>query len=197
MLQQPQQTLTAPIRRIRFVHVAAFFIVWTGLIGTRLVWLQLIKHHDWVDRAAKQQQRTFEVAPRRGVLYDRNLRELAVTVLAESGYAVPSELGENRSNVAELVAGIVHIDPTDTFTAESSILARLNASRNFAWVARKLTPEQAQRVRELNLKGVYLQKEFTVISPRRRWGMWVSMTKVSAAWSASLKMIFMAHRATS
>ena len=146
-----QPTLTAPIRRIRFVWVAIVFMLWTGVIGSRLAWLQIVRHHDWQDRAAKQQQRTFEVAPRRGVLYDRNLRELAVTVLAESVYAVPSELGDNRANVAELVSGIVHVDPTDSFTSEASILARLNASRNFGWVARKLTPEQAQRVRELNL----------------------------------------------
>ena len=142
-----------------------FFALWTTVIGARLVWLQVVRHHDWVERASKQQQRTFEVAPRRGVLYDRNLRELAVTVLAESVYAVPSELGDNRANVAELISGIVHTDPTDTFTAQTSILARLNASKNFAWIARKLTPEQAQRVRELNLKGVYLQKEFKRFYP--------------------------------
>ena len=165
MLQQSRQTLTAPIRRIRFVYVAICFMLWTSAIGGRLVWLQLVRHHDWVDRAAKQQQRTFEVAPRRGVLYDRNLRELALTVQAESVYAVPSELGDNRAMVAGLVAGIVHSDPTDNFTSESGILARLNASRNFAWMARKLTPEQAVRVRELNLKGVYLQKEFKRFYP--------------------------------
>ncbi len=135
------------------------------MIGGRLVWLQLWNHHDWVERAAKQQQRTFEVAPRRGVLYDRNLRELAVTVLAESVYAVPSELGDNRANVAELLSGIVHVDPTDNFTTQGSILARLNASHNFAWIGRKLSPDQAQRVRELNLKGVYLQKEFKRFYP--------------------------------
>ncbi len=160
-----RQPLTAPIRRVRFVWVAIFFMFWSSIIGGRLFWLQVFRHRDWVDRASKQQQRTFEVAPRRGVLYDRNLRELAVTVLAESVYAVPSELGANRTNVAELIAGIVHSDPTDSFTSQASILARLNASRNFAWIARKLTPEQAQRVRELNLKGVYLQKEFKRFYP--------------------------------
>ena len=132
--QPTQQTMTAPIRRVRFVWVAIAFMCWTALIGGRLVWLQLWHHGDWVERAAKQQQRTFEVAPRRGVLYDRNLRELAVTVLAESVYAVPSELGDNRANVAELLSGIVHSDPTDNFTTQGSILARLNASHNFAWV---------------------------------------------------------------
>ena len=120
MSSQPRPTLTAPIRRIRFVWVTLLFIGWTGLIGGRLFWLQIVRHHEWVERAAKQQQRTFEVAPRRGVLYDRNLRELAVTVLADSIYAVPSELGENRANVANLVASIVHADPTDSFTSESS-----------------------------------------------------------------------------
>ncbi len=164
-MNPPRQTLTAPIRRIRFAYVALFFVVWTCVISGRLFWLQVVRHREWVDRANRQQQRTFEVAPRRGVLYDRNLRELAVTVLAESVYAVPSELGDNRENVSELISGIVHSDPTDNFTSQPAILARLNASRNFAWVARKLTPEQAQRVRELNLKGVYLQKEFKRFYP--------------------------------
>ncbi|GAA3760898.1 penicillin-binding transpeptidase domain-containing protein [Terriglobus aquaticus] len=165
MQTQSRQPLTAPIRRKRFAQVAVFFMAWIAIICGRLVWIQLVKHHDWVERAAKQQQRTFEVAPRRGVLYDRNLRELAVTVLAESVYAVPSELGDNRENVADIISGIVHVDPTDTFTARGSILARLNASRNFAWIARKLTPEQVQRIRELNLKGVYLQKEYKRFYP--------------------------------
>ncbi len=165
MQTQSRQPLTAPIRRKRFAQVAVFFMVWIAVISGRLVWIQVIKHHDWVERAAKQQQRTFEVAPRRGVLYDRNLRELAVTVLAESVYAVPSELGDNRENVADIISSIVHIDPTDTFTARNTILARLNASRNFAWIARKLSPEQVQRIRELNLKGVYLQKEYKRFYP--------------------------------
>ncbi len=52
-----------------------------------------------------------------------------------------------------------------TFTTQGSILARLNASHNFAWIGRKLSPDQAQRVRELNLKGVYLQKEFKRFYP--------------------------------
>ena len=165
MNRQPRQTLTAPIRRIRFVWVAVFFMFWTCVIGGRLFWLQVVKHGEWEKRAAMQQQRTFEIAPRRGVLYDRNLRELAVTVNAQSVYAVPTELGDNRAMAAELLASVVHKDPSYSFTSEKSILARFNASRNFAWVARKLDPETAQRVRELNLKGIYFQKEFKRFYP--------------------------------
>ncbi|MEO6909291.1 MAG: penicillin-binding protein, partial [Edaphobacter sp.] len=165
MKKVPRQTLTAPIRRIRFADVALFFCFWTAVIGARLVWLQVVEHRHYVERAAMQQQRTFEVAPRRGVLYDRNLRELAVTVQVDSVYAVPLELGENRASTAEILARIVHRDPEDRFTSEKQMLARFTASRNFAWVARKLDPETAARVRELNLKGVYFQKEFKRFYP--------------------------------
>ena len=36
---------------------------------------------------------------------------------------------------------------------------------NFAWVARRLDADTAERVRELNLKGVYFQKEFKRFYP--------------------------------
>src|SRR3984957_11538510 len=165
MDKAPRQTLTAPIRRIRFAYVALFFCAWTGLIAVRLGWLQVVRHSDFVHRAAMQQQRTFEVAPRRGMMYDRNLRELAVTVQADSVFAVPSELGDNRASAAEILAEIVHADPHDNFTSKQQMLARFNASRNFAWVARRLDASTAERVRELNLKGVYFQKEFKRFYP--------------------------------
>ncbi|MEO8735312.1 MAG: penicillin-binding protein [Edaphobacter sp.] len=165
MKQAPRQTLTAPIRRIRFVYVALFFCFWVGLIVLRLGWVQVVRHSEFVRRAAQQQQRTFEVAPRRGMLYDRNLRELAMTVLVDSVYAVPSELGDNRESAAEMLSEVVHSDPGDSFTSEKRIFGRFNASRNFAWVARRLDPETAERVRELNLKGVYFQKEFKRFYP--------------------------------
>jgi cell division protein FtsI (penicillin-binding protein 3) len=167
----PRKKLTAPIRRVRFVYVAMFFCAWAGAIAFRLGWLQIVRHSEFVERAAKQQQRTFEVAPRRGVLYDRNLRELAMTVLVDSIYAVPSELGDNKDDDAALLAKIVHVDPLDRYTTEQEIDARFNASRpghafrNFAWVARKVDPDTANRVRELNLKGIYFQKEFKRFYP--------------------------------
>src|SRR3984957_20539688 len=161
MNQAPRQTLTAPIRRIRFAYVALIFCAWTAIIALRLGWLQVVRHSDFVHRAAMQQQRTFEVAPRRGVLYDRNLRELAVMVQGDSIYAVPSELGDNRGSVAE----ILHADQKDNLASRQQMLARFNASRGFAWVARRVDAGTAERVRELNLKGVYFQKEFKRFYP--------------------------------
>ena len=129
------------------------------------MWLQVFQNKLWVGRAARQQTGAFEVSPRRGVLYDRNLKELAVTVQVDSVYAVPSELDKNRADAAQMLASIVHTDPTDNFTSEHQMLARFNASRGFAWVARRVNAETASRIKELNIKGVYFQKEFKRFYP--------------------------------
>ncbi len=42
---------------------------------------------------------------------------------------------------------------------------RLNAGHNFAWVARRVTPQVAAAVRALNMKGIYFQKEFQRFYP--------------------------------
>jgi cell division protein FtsI (penicillin-binding protein 3) len=102
------------------------------------------------------------------VLYDRNLRELAMTVQVDSIFAVPSEIADKLA-AAHALAEIVHADPDDAQTAEEQIAARLKAGHSFAWVARRVTTETSARVKDLikaqNLKGIYFQKEFQRFYP--------------------------------
>ena len=152
------------MRQDRILAVLGIFVGWAVLIVVRLVWLQTFQHAEWAERAQRQQERTFTVAPRRGILYDRDLHELAMTVVAKSIYAVPSEI-ENKQQVAVTLARIVHTDPEDRFTTEKQILARLMDARNFAWVARKRSPAIIARVEALKLKGIYFQDEFKRFYP--------------------------------
>jgi len=63
--------------RQRLLLFAGILLLWLAAIAGRLVYLQVIRYGDFVQRAQKQQQRTIEVAAPRGVIYDRNGRELA------------------------------------------------------------------------------------------------------------------------
>lgn len=153
-----------PMRQARFWLISAFFLFWAMVITARLIWLQGVRHAEYVERAQRQQQRTIEVAPHRGVLYDRNMRELAMTVQVDSIYAVPSEM-DDKEAAARQLAAVTHVDPEDAFTTEQAIAERLNAGRNFAWVARRVKPEVAGRVKALNMKGIYFQKEFQRFYP--------------------------------
>jgi len=157
-----------PLKLARFWLVCLFFLLWAILIASRLFWLQVVRHKEFVERAERQQERTFEVAPRRGVLYDRNLRELAMTVQVDSIFAVPSEMNDKQA-AAHALAAVVHTDPDDAQTTEEQINSRLEAGRNFAWVARRVTAETAAKVKTLitsgAIKGIYFQKEFQRFYP--------------------------------
>jgi len=164
---------TVPFKRTRFWLICLFFLVWALAILGRLFWLQIVRHQEFIDRAQKQQQRTFEVAPRRGVLYDRNLRELAMTVQVDSIYAVPTEM-DDKDGAAQALAAIVHIDPEDNQSSEEQIATRLKKGNSFAWIARRVSPEVSAKVRDLvkngtdktgPLKGIYFQKEFQRFYP--------------------------------
>ena len=153
-----------PLKLARFWLICLFFLFWAILIAFRLFWLQVVRHDEFEQRAQKQQQRTFEVAPRRGVLYDRNLRELAMTVQVDSIFAVPTEIDDKKA-AARTLAALVHTDPEDGQTTEDQIDARLEAGHSFAWVARRVSAETAARVKALPLKGIYFQKEFQRFYP--------------------------------
>jgi cell division protein FtsI (penicillin-binding protein 3) len=153
-----------PLSRKRFWIICLFFLVWVCIIAGRLFMLQIVDHKEYLERAQKEQQRTFEVAPRRGVLYDRNMHELAMTVQVDSIYADPSEI-DNKDVAAHTLAGLVHTDPEDPKTTASEILARLNAGKNFAWIARRVSPDVSTAVHNLNMKGIYYQKEFQRFYP--------------------------------
>ncbi len=153
-----------PMKLARFWLVCGFFLFWTAAIAARLFWLQIIRHSEYLERADKQQQRTFEVAPRRGILYDRKMHELAMTVQVESIYAVPTEI-DDQKNAARVLASIVHTDSEDRLTREDQIEHRLDEGRSFAWIARRVTPAVATKVRALNMKGIYFQNEFQRFYP--------------------------------
>jgi cell division protein FtsI (penicillin-binding protein 3) len=153
-----------PLKRTRFWIICLFFAAWACAIAVRLFMLQIVHHQEYLERAQKQQQRTFEVAPRRGVLYDRNLHELAMTVQVDSIFVDPSEI-DDKSAAARTLAALVHVDPEDARTTESEIAARLASGHNFAWIARRVTPQVATSVRNLSMKGVYFQKEFQRFYP--------------------------------
>ena len=143
----------------RLYLLAGALCLWVVIIAVRLVQLQVVDYGEFAQRAQRQQQRTIEVAPRRGVIYDRNGQELAMSVNVDSVFAVPSEIPD-QATAAALLANVLGTDPED-------ILTRLKSSRAFCWIARKLDAPTSQRIRALNLRGIYFQKESKRYYPKR------------------------------
>ena len=93
----------APINvKSRLLKFGVFLFVWALIIVVRLTLLQVVHYGVWVQRAQRQQQRTVEVSPQRGIIYDRNGQELAMTVQVDSVFAVPSEIPDQKNTATIL-----------------------------------------------------------------------------------------------
>jgi cell division protein FtsI (penicillin-binding protein 3) len=136
---------------LRLYILAGVFVFWCATISVRLVYLQIFRYGNFEHRAQHQQQRTEEVSARRGIIYDRQGRELAMSINVDSVFAVPAEMPKPASTIS-LIARITKQDPRE-------LLAKCEAAKTFCWLARKPDPEISARIRSLNLRGVYFQKE--------------------------------------
>jgi cell division protein FtsI/penicillin-binding protein 2 len=143
----------------RIYILAAFFLFWAVVICARLVQLQVFDYGELEQHALRQQQRTIEVAPRRGIIFDRSGHDLAMSIAVDSIFAVPSEIPD-PATAATLLAHVLKLDAAE-------LRARFHASRTFCWVARKVDADASDRVRALNLRGIYFQKESKRFYPKR------------------------------
>src|SRR5579862_3291671 len=141
--------------RVRWLVICLIAIVWIGAILGRLTYLQLLRHHEYLSKAQRQQQRVRETTPRRGSIFDRNGRELAVSLLEDYCFADRAEVND-PGMVARLLSKVLDVPP-------ETIAEKLADPHPFP----KLTPEVAARIEALNLRGIYVQKEPVRVYPGR------------------------------
>jgi len=118
-------------------------VVLSALVG-RLIQLQAIQAPRLQSIAQAQQLASLPLAPRRGRIFDRLGRPLVVNLDAPSIYAVPQRIVD-VDGFAQRIAPLLQVPPEE-------IRRRLATGRYFAWLARKVSPEVAARVRAMRLE---------------------------------------------
>ncbi|HTA58112.1 MAG TPA: penicillin-binding protein [Candidatus Baltobacteraceae bacterium] len=136
---------------VRLLIVVGVAFLWMTAVFGRLTYLQLIRHSEYMSRAMRQQKRTIEIDPKRGTIYDRNMRPLAMSVPVESAFAIPTEI-KDTAMAARLLSGVLKVPP-------DSLREKLESGSTFVWVKRKMAQEEEEAIRSLNLKGIYFQEE--------------------------------------
>jgi cell division protein FtsI (penicillin-binding protein 3) len=117
----------------RALLVAAVLLTGFACVTFRLVLLQVIRHGQLTERAHRQQNKVVDLPAGRGSVFDRNGRELAVSVDAMSLYGIPSRVDRPRA-VAARLAPIIG-------SRVSTVAAKLSTDRSFVWLARKTPPD--------------------------------------------------------
>ena len=148
---QPDITAKLPEWRA----TALFAVLLAGLAGLlgRGVYLQGI-HDDFLqEKGNARYSRVIEVSAHRGLISDRNGEPLAVSTPVESVWASPPDVDADRQQIKKL-AQILGMDSKE-------VKNRLfDTSRDFVYLKRLLPPDQVEKVVNLNLPGVMLQREY-------------------------------------
>ncbi|MBO8142086.1 MAG: PASTA domain-containing protein [Firmicutes bacterium] len=133
------------------VSVSAF------LLTTRLAYVQVVRHRYYTGLALDQRLRGMPADPLRGPIYDRNMTELATSVSSDAVYVRPAEI-RDASATAFALAGILG-------HSYEQVLERITRRQAEVWIARRVSEEQARRVLEAGMPGVYLAQRTARVYP--------------------------------
>jgi cell division protein FtsI (penicillin-binding protein 3) len=138
--------------------VGVFTIALVALL-VRLFDIQVLQHHFLSGLAERQHQRSAELRGKRGTIYDRRLRELALSVDRQSIYINPGDFSSSSEAVRQLARPLG--------LKEATILEKAQSDRQFVWLKRQVPPEQSTALRALGIKGVGYVTESQRFYPKR------------------------------
>ena len=137
----------------RFMVLSAFSLAITGLLW-RALDMQVLNQEFFKQQGDARHLRVVSIPAHRGDIYDRNGEPLAISTPVDTVWANPGELNEALERVPEL-AKILSVD-----SASLQKKVKRNSHREFIYVRRHIEPTLGQKVRDLGLPGVYLEREY-------------------------------------
>ncbi len=140
-------------KRVRFRLYGVFglcCLLFVVIIG-RAVQLQLWEGPKLARIAKSEIEKLIPRSNKRGVIYDRNRFELAMTVEMESIFAQPKEI-ESLQEVSHQLGPILSMD-------RKHLSNLLHQSKPFVYLKRRATPNEYEAVKAMGLEGVAFTKE--------------------------------------
>ena len=144
---------------LRLYLLVGIFAVALFALLARLFDIQILQHHLLSGLAERQYQKSAELRGKRGTIYDRRMRELALSVDRESIYINPSEFSNGADTVGQL-ARLLGLK-------EATILEKVQSDRQFVWLKRKVAPDESTALRSLGFRGIGFVTESQRFYPKR------------------------------
>ena len=123
-----------------------------GVLAWRLLDLQVLRHDELLRKAQLNTQREFMLEARRGDILDVRGNLLATSVFVKTVCADPTLLGERRTEVARVLAPVMHVNEADLM---QRLVPRLRVNEKgetvtnrYVVLQRKVTVEDWQRIRQ-------------------------------------------------
>lgn len=144
-------------KRLIFCLFMVFFIFFALII--RLLWIQVIRGDLYRGMAVEQWTRDIPVPSKRGIIYDRNGKKLAISASIESIYVRPVEI-EDPEGISYRIAEALEMD-------RQEVLQKLVKKADTVLLKRKVEKEIVDTIRDIpgihvvdDSKRYYLNRNF-------------------------------------
>jgi cell division protein FtsI/penicillin-binding protein 2 len=145
--------------KTRLKVVFFFLFLFGAALIARLVFLQIIQHDTLVAQSEKQYLSTVKTHFGRGVIFDRNMNELARNVEVESVYVNPSEILDRKS-AARILSATLKLN-------QDQIYKKISSKKHFVWIKRKCSLDEVAKLKQARLSGVGYVSEQKRFYPKR------------------------------
>jgi cell division protein FtsI (penicillin-binding protein 3) len=145
--------------KTRLTIISIFLFLFGAALIARLAFLQIIQHDTLVAQSEKQYLRTVKTHFGRGMIYDRNLNELARNVEVESIFVNPSEILDRKS-AARILSATLKLE-------QDQVLKKISSKKHFVWIKRKCSLDEVVSLKKANLAGVGYLSEQKRFYPKR------------------------------
>ncbi|GAB6182523.1 penicillin-binding protein 2 [Thermodesulfovibrio hydrogeniphilus] len=141
----------------RLIILSVIISIFFAVVIFRLALIMFVEHESYLSRAKNQQITKEQITAKRGNIYDRQGRELAVSLERESLFVDPSALTSSQS-----------LTPLKTYVKFDSEVIESMAQKNirFVWLGRKLDDTVVQKIKALKIEGVGFVTEGTRFYPK-------------------------------
>ncbi|MFW5451165.1 MAG: peptidoglycan D,D-transpeptidase FtsI family protein [Methylophagaceae bacterium] len=138
--------------RLNLVRLV-FISLMLGL-GWRLADIQILNPDFLRDQGDARHIRQVPVAAHRGMILDRHGEPLAISTPVHSVWLNPQEMNATPTQIANLAKAL----KLSVNTIQKKV--KQNQNREFIYLKRRVAPELANKVKQLNISGVDLQREY-------------------------------------
>ncbi len=137
--------------RLLFVFLVVEILFMICIV--RAFQLQILAGPDLKKMATRQHFGTIKLSPDRGIIFDRNGNQLAVSTTTLSLYAHPTKVA-NKSKAARSIAKILKSPRQPYYRLRRSLYKKLRRKSSFVWLARQQEPRKVRKVEELKIRGI-------------------------------------------
>jgi len=148
--------LTEKKERVHLL-IIAFIIIFLTLIY-RLYQIQIVEGSKLSELARREHFFSYVLNGQRGVIFDRNLKKLAVNVDSKSLFAMPYKV-DNPDEMAKTLSDKLDLKYQDIRTL-------LEKEKYFVWIKRKLSQESYDEIQKMELEGLDFVTESTRYYPK-------------------------------